>query len=208
MNYLLTFLEGLASFISPCILPVVPLYVSYIAPDTDNRKKTVLRAIGFSLGLLVFFVIAGAFAGTIGKLLINARLFFRVFTGIILIILGLMVMEVIPHFSPAFGLDIKVSGFFSSFVLGFLFAINMTPCIGPLFGSALVMASKEGSILKGMILLLIYGVGMVIPFLLVALLADYVRKTFEHLDNVMSYLKYVFGAIIIITGILVIAGVI
>lgn len=208
MNYLLTFLEGLASFISPCILPVVPLYVSYIAPDTDNRKKTVLRAIGFSLGLLVFFVIAGAFAGTIGKLLINARLFFRVFTGTILIILGLMVMEVIPHFSPAFGLDIKVSGFFSSFALGFLFAINMTPCIGPLFGSALVMASKEGSILKGMILLLIYGVGMVIPFLLVAFLADYVRKTFEHLDNVMSYLKYVFGAIIIITGILVIAGVI
>ena len=208
MNYLLTFLEGLASFISPCILPVVPLYVSYIAPDTDNRKKTVLRALGFSLGLLVFFVIAGAFAGTIGKLLINARLFFRVFTGTILIILGLMVMEVIPHFSPAFGLDIKVSGIFSSFALGFLFAINMTPCIGPLFGSALVMASKEGSILKGMILLLIYGVGMVIPFLLVALLADYVRKTFEHLDNVMSYLKYVFGAIIIITGILVIAGVI
>jgi cytochrome c-type biogenesis protein len=153
-------------------------------------------------------VIAGAFAGSIGKLLINERLFFRVFTGIILIILGLMVMEVIPHFSPAFGLDIKVSGFFSSFALGFLFAINMTPCIGPLFGSALVMASKEGSILKGMILLLIYGVGMVIPFLLVALLADYVRKTFEHLDNVMNYLKYVFGAIIIITGILVIAGVI
>ena len=155
MQYLITFLEGLISFISPCMLPMLPLYVSYFAGGEKNRTRTAVRAAAFVLGFTVTFMLLGLFAGSLGVVLNRYRTAVNIVTGALVILFGLSYLEVIrlPFFTgmKRMGQVKSVSG---AFLFGLIYSVSLTPCVGAFLGSALMLASSAGSAGMGVLLLL------------------------------------------------------
>lgn len=168
MVYLVTFLEGLITFISPCLLPMLPIYLSYFAggqPDA-SRGRVLKNALGFVLGFTLLFVAMGAFAGSIGALLTRHQQAVNIVSGLIVIFFGLNFLDVfrLSLFRGSKGYSVGHDmGFFSALVFGAVFAVGWTPCVGAFLGSALVLASQQGSTLQGILLLLCYSAGLGIP---------------------------------------------
>ena len=158
MVYLVTFLEGLITFISPCLLPMLPIYLSYFAggkPDA-SRGRVLKNALGFVLGFTLLFVAMGAFAGSIGALLTRHQQAVNIISGLIVIFFGLNFLGVfrLSLFRGSKGYSVgREMGFFSAVVFGAVFAVGWTPCVGAFLGSALVLASQQGSTLRGILLL-------------------------------------------------------
>jgi Cytochrome c biogenesis protein len=148
MDYFITFLEGIVTFISPCLLPMLPIYVSYFAgqSQSDNKRTAIFNALGFVLGFTVVFVLLGAFAGRIGSVLIEHQTVVNVGGGIIIILFGLNFMEVlnIPFLNTTRQMNMNHSrtSFFSALLFGIVFSIGWTPCVGAFLGSALMMAAS------------------------------------------------------------------
>ena len=176
MQYLIVFLEGIITFISPCLLPMLPIYVSYFAgSEAQDTQKTLLHAFGFVLGFTLVFMALGALAGTLGSFLTAYQNVVNLVCGLIVIFFGL-------HFLGVFQLNLfrgsrkairtRNLGFFSAMVLGFIFSLGWTPCVGAFLGSALMLASQQGHVLSGMLMLLIYSLGLGLPFLISAVLID------------------------------------
>ena len=183
MSYFVAFLEGIITFISPCILPLLPLYISYFANGENNKKKTAFNALGFILGFTVVFVLLGAFAGALGGLLQKYETLVNVITGGIVVLLGLNFTGIIRigflNGSKKLQVQIKNIHFVTSLVFGMVFAIGYTPCVGAFLGSALMMASREGTMTAGILMLVIYSAGLGIPFFISALLIDRLKATFQ-----------------------------
>ena len=177
MQYFISFLEGIITFISPCLLPMLPIYVLYFAGGSGERKdgkRVVKNALGFILGFTVVFVLLGALAGFFGGLLTRYKVALNIITGLIVIFFGL-------NFLGVFKLNIfkgsQISrkeelGFFSSLLFGVVFSIGWTPCVGAFLGSALMLAASQGSTVKGIIMLLCYSLGLGIPFFISAVLIE------------------------------------
>ena len=160
MQYFIAFLEGVVTFISPCLLPMLPVYVSYFAGGTQrNTVKTLKNALGFVFGFTVLFVLMGALAGTLGGFLIKYKSVVNIITGLVVVFFGLNYLEVFK-FNLFKGFNSSVNkqnlGFFSSFLFGAVFSIGWTPCVGAFLGSALMLASQQGKALTGIIMLLFY----------------------------------------------------
>lgn len=165
MTYFITFLEGIITFISPCLLPMLPIYLSYFAGgNPDESQGTVLKnAVGFVLGFTIVFVAMGAFAGSIGALLRQYQTAVNLVSGLLVILFGL-------NFLGLFNLNIfkgtrgfsqtHEMGFLSALLFGLIFAVGWTPCVGAFLGSALMLASQQGSALQGILLLLCYSAGL------------------------------------------------
>ena len=170
MEYLFTFLEGIASFISPCLLPMLPIYISYFVGE-DNKKtnKALINSIGFVLGFTIVFLILSIFASTLGNLINKNIQYLKVVFGIIIILLGLNYMEVLKlnFLNKTKGLksDTKNLNFLKAVIFGVFFSISWTPCIGTFLSSALLLVAKEQNMIKGIILMLIYSIGLGIPFI-------------------------------------------
>lgn len=209
MQYLITFLEGVISFISPCVLPLLPVYISYFAANTQKKHSTVLRAFGFVLGFTLVFCILGLFAGTVGSFLIKYRTAVNIISGLIVILLGLNFLDIIhlPFFGGT-GKSIKVKGFFSAFLFGMVFSVTLTPCVGAFLGSALMMASGSGTALRGLLLLLAYSAGMGIPFLASAILTDKLSAFFGSIKKHYRTINIICGIFLISVGILMMFGMI
>ena len=161
MIYALTFLEGILTFLSPCILPMVPVYLSYFGGmEAKNSKKTAVSSLGFILGFTVVFMILGALSGTIGRFLVRYAFWFNLVCGLILVFFGLGQLGVIPltvFRGKALGnLKQEKNGFFSSLLFGVVFSVSWTPCISTFLATALVMASQRGSTFQGMLLLFLF----------------------------------------------------
>ena len=204
MLYLITFLEGLISFISPCMLPMLPVYVSYFAGNTgaDNsaeKRHTVARSLAFVLGFTLIFTSLGLFAGVIGGFLRQYRTAVNVLTGLIVILFGLSYLEVIrlPFFKGMSGVK-RVTSVFSAFLFGMIYSVSLTPCVGAFLGSALMMASSGGQALTGGLLLLTYSLGLGVPFVISAVLI-------ERLTGVFSVIKKHYRVINLVCGIFLIA---
>ena len=209
MQYLITFLEGIISFISPCMLPMIPLYISYFSGDNkDNRRKTILSSIAFVIGFTVVFCILGLFAGTIGQVLTKYKRIVNLICGIIIILFGLTYLDFIkiPFFKGMKKKE-KVTGVFSAFIFGIIFSINLTPCIGAFLGSALMMASSSQNMIEGVLLLLVYSLGLGIPFILSAVLLDKLKNTFNFIKKHYKVINVVCGVFLIIIGILMAFGI-
>ncbi len=214
MEYLITFLEGIISFISPCMLPMLPIYLSYFAGDSgaEDREKTgkgrgFFAALCFVLGFTLVFCLMGLFAGSIGRFLIRYQTALNIVTGCIVIFLGLVFMNVIPlPFLRGIRMRWKVTGLFSAFVFGLIFSVSLTPCVGAFLGSALMLASQRASMLKGMLLLLTYSLGMGLPFLLSALLLEKLKDTFGFIKKHYNVINMVCGGFLILVGILMATG--
>lgn len=207
MQYLITFLEGIISFISPCMLPMLPLYISYFAGNADKKRHTFARALAFVLGFTVVFTALGVFAGSLGELLMEYQTLVNVVSGLIVILFGLSYLEVfhLPFFK---GIQKKnsINGVFSAFVFGVIYSVSLTPCVGAFLGSALMLASSTGGAIKGAMLLLVYSIGLGIPFLFSAVLIDKLNTVFIFIKKNYKVVNLVSGLFLILIGVMMILG--
>ena len=210
MQYIITFLEGIITFISPCLLPMLPIYVSYFAGGGErNTKKTLKNALGFILGFTLVFVLMGALAGALGSFLLKYRTAVNIVTGLIVIFFGLTFLGVIRInlFRGPGDFDARNLGFFSSVLFGIVFSVGWTPCVGAFLGSALMLASQEGKMLSGILMLLLYSLGLGIPFLVSAVLIDKLKNAFSFIKKHYGIINTVSGCFLILIGILMMTGI-
>ena len=210
MQYFIAFLEGIITFISPCLLPMLPVYISYFAGGTErNTKKTLKNAFGFVLGFTTVFVIMGALAGTVGSFLSRYQVAVNIITGLIVIFFGLNFLGVFKlSIFKGISSNAKTDnlGFFSSFVFGVVFSVGWTPCVGAFLGSALMMASQQGKVLQGILMLLTYSLGLGIPFIASAVLIDKLKTTFDFIKKNYKVINIICGCILILVGVLMMSG--
>ncbi len=210
MQYIIAFLEGIITFISPCLLPMLPIYISYFAGGGERSvRRTLTGALGFVSGFSVIFVILGALAGTVGSFLKEHQTAVNVVSGLIVIFFGLNFLGVfkLNLFRGSRHNVIKEDmNFFSALVFGVVFSIGWTPCVGAFLGSALMLASQQGHVLQGMGMLLAYSLGLGIPFILSAVLIDYLKSAFNWIKKNYRVINAVSGCLLIVIGILMATG--
>lgn len=210
MQYLISFLEGIITFISPCLLPMLPIYISYFAGGGERTTgKTLRNASGFVLGFTVVFVAMGALAGTLGSFLTRYQTWVNLIGGAIVVLFGLNYMGVLKFnlFRGRRGsMAAGEMGFFSAMLFGIVFSVGWTPCVGAFLGSALMLASQQGHVLEGMAMLLCYSLGMGIPFLLSAVLIDKLRGAFNWIKSHYDIINKICGGALVLVGILMATG--
>ncbi len=209
MQYLILFLEGVITFVSPCLLPMLPIYVSYFAGgEQKNSRRVALNALGFILGFTAVFVTLGALAGTLGRLLQEYRVAVNIVTGVIVILFGLHFLDL---FKLNFFRGIHVSlgesgGFLSSVLFGVIFSVGWTPCVGAFLGSALLLAAGQGQVGEGILLLFVYSIGLGVPFFVSAILIDKLKGAFSFIKRNYRVINAVSGGLLIVIGILMATG--
>ena len=209
MQYVISFLEGIITFISPCLLPMLPIYISYFAGGGErSTKKTLLGAVGFVLGFTIIFVAMGALAGTLGSFLKRYQTAVNVVSGLVVILFGLNFMGILKLnlFRGGAQMNVTPNGFFSSVLFGMIFSVGWTPCVGAFLGSALMLASQQGHVLEGMLMLLVYSLGLGIPFLVSALLIDKLKSAFNWIKSHYNTVNKVCGALLVFVGVLMATG--
>ena len=207
MEYIVTFLEGIISFISPCMLPMLPVYVSLFAGENNSRKTSILNAVSFISGFSLVFVLLGLFAGFLGSFISKYRIALNIICGAAVILFGLSYLDVIhiPFFKGHHKAG-KITGAFSAFIFGVIFSISHTPCIGAFLGSALALAAQSSGVLKGVSLLLSYSLGMGIPFLVSALLINKLSNVLKAVTKHYKIINKVCGLFLIIVGLAMMTG--
>ena len=210
MQYLVSFLEGIITFISPCLLPMLPIYISYFAGGGERSTgKTLKGALGFVTGFTIVFVILGALAGTVGSFLREYQTAVNIVSGLIVIVFGLNFLGVFNlnlfKGSPR-AVNTNNMGFFSALLFGVVFSIGWTPCVGAFLGSALMLASQQAHALEGMLMLLAYSLGLGIPFILSAVLIDYLKSAFNWIKRHYDIINKISGGLLILIGILMATG--
>ena len=208
MQYLISFFEGILTFISPCLLPLLPVYISYFAGGQANSKKTITNALGFILGFTALFTAMGALAGTVGSFLSKYQTAVNIVSGLIVVFFGLTYLDVIHLnlFKGSAKMQTGQLGFFSSVLFGAVFSVGWTPCVGAFLGSALMLASQQGHVLEGSLMLLSYSLGLGIPFLLSAVLIDQLKSAFNFIKRHYALINRICGILLIAIGILMATG--
>ncbi len=209
------FMEGLLSFFSPCVLPIVPLYIGYLTKDCKridedgkvsySRKKTFLLTVSFVFGILFVYVLAGLSTGLIHDFFTNRELLFQLIGGIILILLGFVSLHVIriPFLEKTHQKMMKIDQSMTclkAWVLGFFFSFAWSPCTGPLLAQAIVLASGAESKLLGWIYILCYAIGFVCIFLLLGLFTEEILNLLKKYRNVVKYTSLISGILVICCG--------
>ena len=206
IEFLFTFLEGIASFISPCLLPMIPIYISYFAGrDNKDMKRAIRNAIGFVLGFTIVFILLAVFASYVGSFISSNIKYIEIIFGIIIIIFGLNYMELIKisflNKIKRVNTDTKDLNFIKSILFGMLFSISWTPCIGTFLSSALLLVAKHQDMLKGILLMLVYSIGLGIPFIISVVLIEKLKQAFDIIKRNYNIIKKISGAILILIGI-------
>lgn len=210
MQYFISFLEGIITFISPCLLPMIPIYVSYFAGGGQREtKKTLKCAMGFVLGFTIVFVALGALAGTVGSFLMRYQTVVNIVSGLVVIFFGLNFIGVLRlnlFKGNQSNFQAKELGFFSAMIFGIVFSVGWTPCVGTFLGSALLLASQQGHVVTGVLMLLAYSAGLGIPFILSAVLIDKLKGAFTFIKKHYDIVNRVCGVLLIVIGILMATG--
>ncbi len=205
MQYVISFLEGIITFISPCLLPMLPIYISYFAGGGERtKKKTLMGALGFVLGFTIVFMMMGALAGIVGSFLRQYQTVVNIVSGVIVIIFGLNFLGVLKiHLFKGSKrkMDTSNMGFFSAMLFGIVFSISWTPCVGAFLGSALMLASQRGHVVEGVGMLLCYSLCLGIPFILSALLIDGLKSAFNWIKKNYNNINVVSGSLLVVIGI-------
>ncbi len=213
VSLLMAFGAGLVSFFSPCILPLIPVYIMYMTgvsleDELENRRSlAVTRTLGFVLGFTIIFMIMGTSASFIGRIFVRNKEVFSKISGGIIIFFGLSMMGIIKFdfFKSAGKLKApkKMKNWFSSVLMGMAFAAGWTPCFGPILGSILIYAGGSDTLGKGVFLLLVYSIGMAIPFILTALFINTFNKLMLKGEKFIEYIPKIGGFIMLVFGLLV-----
>ncbi|HEU4763748.1 MAG TPA: cytochrome c biogenesis protein CcdA [Gemmatimonadales bacterium] len=206
---------GLLSFLSPCVLPLVPSYLGFITGMTagefrDRRRAAVLHALLFVLGFTVIFLLLGAGATALGRGLRIHHLWLERAGGVLIILFGLMCLGVFRmswiNLDLRVHLEHKPLGYLGSFVVGMAFGAGWTPCIGPVLGAILGLASTQESLGRGMVLLGAYSAGLAIPFLLAAFALEAFLQWFQRFRRFLPLVQRASGALLIFAGLLLVSG--
>lgn len=210
MQYVISFLEGIVTFISPCLLPMLPIYISYFAGGGERSTGRTLKcALGFVAGFTAVFMAMGALAGTLGSFLREYQTAVNIVSGLVVIFFGLNflgVLKVNLFRGGQRSVDTVNMGFFSALVFGAIFSVGWTPCVGAFLGSALMLASQQGHVLEGMLMLLAYSLGLGIPFVLSAVMIDYLKSAFAWIKRHYTVINTVSGGLLVVIGILMATG--
>lgn len=209
----IAFGAGFLSFFTPCILPLIPVYIMYITGtsmenELDKRKLFALkRTIGFVIGFTIIFMIMGTSATFLGKIFIRNKEVFSKISGVLIVIFGLKMTGIINlkflNMEKRIKTPKKITNWFSSIIMGMAFAAGWTPCFGPVLASILIYAGGTATVSKGVYLLLVYSIGMAIPFILTALFINVFSKFVNKAERFIKYIPKISGFIMIIFGILV-----
>lgn len=211
MQYLISFLEGIITFISPCLLPMLPIYISYFAGGGERTTKVTLKnAFGFVLGFSLVFVALGALAGSLGSFLIRYQTWVNLVCGAVVILFGLNYMGLLKMNLFRGGARKMMDGqmhFGSAVLFGIIFSVGWTPCVGAFLGSALILASQQGHVVEGMGMLLCYSLGLGVPFLMSAVLIDKLKGAFNWIKAHYDAVNKVCGGLLVLVGVLMATGV-
>ena len=201
MDFLIIFMEGIISFISPCMLPMLPIYISYFAGDADKKQKVLVRSLAFVLGFTVIFSLMGLLAGGAGSLLSRYRVYLNIVCGLIVIFFGLGYLDIIHlNFFKGINNVKRVSSVAGAFVFGMIYSVSLTPCVGAFLGSALSMAGASGTALKGFFLLLTYSLGLGVPFVISAVLIEQLGGAFKFIKKNYRVINIICGVFLIVVG--------
>jgi cytochrome c-type biogenesis protein len=214
----LSFLAGLASFLSPCVFTLVPAYVGYLGgraagmdSAANNRFVTFTHGLAFVLGFSVVFILFGVAASAIGGFLVDAQDTITRVGGILVIIFGLHMTGVLRV--PVLDYDTRVQqapdrklGYLSSALMGIFFSAGWSPCVGPVLGAILTFALNGGSVSTGVTLLSAYSAGLAIPFLLAALGIGWITLILKKYSQVMHYVEVIMGVVLIVVGYMLNSG--
>jgi cytochrome c-type biogenesis protein len=214
ISILLAFSAGLLSFLSPCVLPLVPAYISYLTGSSieelkDDKAKfyTLYKSFGFVLGFSIIFILMGLSITSLGEILITHKNDFRKIGGTLIIVFGLHTIGVFKlkflYREKRFLLFDKLKGPFSSVIMGMAFATGWTPCIGPILSSILIYATSMNSIGKGVLLLIMYSLGLAVPFILTAMAIENFTKQFKKFSKYLPIISTISGILMIIMGIII-----
>ncbi len=213
LSFLAAVVAGIISFVSPCILPMVPIYLGFLSGETvegqASKKSIFLHALFFVLGLSLVFIALGASVGLMGNFLLGKLPILRIIAGVFLVILGVHLLGIfkIPFLYREKSLINVVSklkkNYFTSFLVGAAFSLGWTPCVGPILGTILVLASASETVLKGALLLAAYSFGLGIPFLILALCLSWFSKILQRFNKYFRVIEIISGLFIILIGILV-----
>ncbi|MEN2774959.1 cytochrome c biogenesis protein CcdA [Acetivibrio clariflavus] len=210
--YLQSFAEGVLTFISPCILPMLPIYFIYLAGDSEESEKgtskkkgnLALNSIGFVTGFTIIFVLLGATATTLGSFFKEHRDILKIVSGIVVFIFGLnftgLVRIGVLNKQKGFEFNFKRLNFLKSIIFGMVFSVAWSPCVGAFLSSALAKASVSDTIMEGMLLLLIYSIGLGIPFIISAIAFDSMKGLFKTVQRHSRLVSIISGSLLIIAG--------
>lgn len=209
MEFLFTFLEGIASFISPCVLPMLPIYISYFAGKEDSKtSRALLNSIGFVIGNTIIFILFAIIASYAGALALGIQKYIKILFGVVIIILGLNYMGIlkIKFLNKEIRIKKKIDDFtfFKTILFGMMFSISWTPCIGSFLGSALLLIANKQNILQGILLMLVYSIGFGIPFIISAVLIEKLKNFYNLIKKNYKTIKIISGVILIVMGVYVI----
>lgn len=205
MSYWLTFLEGVVSFVSPCMLPLLPVYVAYFAADEATGRQKFTRALAFVCGFSLIFIALGVFAGTLGAALAAHRTAVDVVCGILVIVFGLGYLGLFRlPFSGVKGTH-RLNGIVPAFLFGFVYSVNLTPCVGAFLGAALMQAASEGGAAKGALLLTAYSLGLGVPFVVSAALLGKFGSAFGFIKRHYNVINPVCGGLLVVFGLWMVA---
>jgi cytochrome c-type biogenesis protein len=220
INIWLAILAGLASFLSPCVLSLVPIYLTYLSGRTISADKSFskearitlfLHGLSFVIGFSVVFILLGIAASAIGSIVYESKDWIAKIGGIVVILFGLHLSGIYEISFLNYDLRVQEKqrgrSFITSFLMGVFFSAGWSPCIGPVLGTILVLAANSGSILTGTWMLFGYSLGMAIPFLVSTFIAEYLVKLIQRFKKSIVIFEKVFGILMIIIGVMLFLGI-
>lgn len=212
LGFGIAFFSGLASFFSPCLLPMIPAYVMFMAGsameegEKISRKRAIIRTLAFVLGFTLVFLLLGLSASVFGRFFVSNKLLFQQVAGLLIVVLGLQFLGVFKFSVLGKSRQFKIASLgnsiFGSFLMGLAFGAGWTPCFGPVLASILMMASASQSVFQGLGLLLIYAFGMGIPFIVTAVFINEVTPLFAKISRQGIWIERTAGVLLILFGVL------
>ena len=214
------FVAGLLSFFSPCVLPLIPAYFTFITGfsieelteeyNSEIRKKVFLSTFLFVLGFSLVFILMGASASYLGGLMYTYKKLIRIIGGILIIILGIHLTGLIRipglDFEKRVTLEKKPLHFLGTLIIGMAFGAGWSPCIGPLLGSILIVAGSQETVWQGVILLGIYSAGLAIPFIIISIFINFLLIFIKKASKVLKYVNVVAGVVLIVVGLILVSN--
>ena len=208
---------GLVAFVSPCVLPMLPVYTLYLVGSEGDAKKSgwmdiLLRCLGLAIGFILLFTLMGAGAGLIGGTLKDAdRGTLNIATGVLMILFGLWTAEFLhwkginaPKWTDRFA-SLRPTGFFSALLFGIVISLSWTPCLTPILANALILAASSATVSTGMLSLAVFALGLSVPMLLFIVLYHWLKNAFAWLRNHQPLLRRIGGILMVVYGIYLIA---